>query len=91
MNDLERRQARLRRARSAIRVELTVGFAAPVVVALVYIAAPGFTYISPLEQFARFAAPLAAVPGVIIGLAWMVRLSRPNPEPDQHGWRYRDR
>ena len=90
MNDLDRRQARLRRARSAIRVELAVGFAAPVVVAFAYIAAPGGfrpMFLDPLSEL----APFAGVPGVIIGLVWIVRLSRPNPEPDQHGWRYRDR
>lgn len=30
-----------------------------------------------------------AVVGVIAGLAWMVRIYRRDPEPDQHAWRYR--
>ena len=30
-----------------------------------------------------------AVVGVIGGLAWMIRIYRADPEPDQHAWRYR--
>ena len=29
------------------------------------------------------------VVGVIGGLAWMIRIYRADPEPDQHAWRYR--
>ena len=29
------------------------------------------------------------VAGVIVGLVWMVRIHRADPEPDQHAWRYR--
>ena len=27
--------------------------------------------------------------GVIVGLVWMVRIHRADPEPEQHAWRYR--
>jgi hypothetical protein len=27
--------------------------------------------------------------GVVVGLAWMIRIHRVDPEPDQHAWRYR--
>lgn len=27
--------------------------------------------------------------GVVVGLAWMIRIHRADPEPDQHAWRYR--
>ena len=30
-----------------------------------------------------------AVVGVIVGLVWMVRIYRADPEPDQQAWRYR--
>jgi hypothetical protein len=33
--------------------------------------------------------PVLGVMGVIVGLAWMVRIYRADPEPDQHAWRYR--
>ncbi len=29
------------------------------------------------------------VVGTIVGLVWMVRIHRADPEPDQHAWRYR--
>ena len=32
-----------------------------------------------------------AVVGVIVGLVWMVRIYRADPEPDQKAWRYRAR
>ena len=32
-----------------------------------------------------------AVAGYVIGLTWMVRIYRSDPEPDQHAWRYRER
>lgn len=35
--------------------------------------------------------PLVGIGGVIIGLAWMIRIHRADPEPDQHAWRYRSR
>ena len=39
--DYEERQRRLDRAGAAIRLELTVGFLAPVVLAFVFVARPG--------------------------------------------------
>ena len=29
------------------------------------------------------------VVGIIVGLVWMIRIYRADPEPDQHAWRYR--
>jgi hypothetical protein len=34
--------------------------------------------------------PLAGVVGFIVGLIWIIRLSRPNPEAGERSWRYRD-
>jgi hypothetical protein len=34
---------------------------------------------------------LAGVAGVVVGLTWMIRIYRSDPEPDQHAWRYRQR
>jgi hypothetical protein len=35
--------------------------------------------------------PLTCIGGVAFGLAWMIRIHRGDPEPDQHAWRYRSR
>jgi|GEM_PF-3898366 len=32
---------------------------------------------------------LISVVGLVIGLVWMIRIHRADPEPDQHAWRYR--
>ena len=32
-----------------------------------------------------------AVAGLAIGGAWLLRIARSGPDPDHHGWRYRDR
>jgi hypothetical protein len=91
VNDLESRQRRLDRARFLIRAELVVAFAAPVVTALLCMAAPGT--IGPMFfEPPRFASllPWACVVGVIVGIVWMLRLSRPDPEAGERSWRYRD-
>jgi type IV secretory pathway TrbD component len=36
-------------------------------------------------------APSFGVLGILVGLAWMVRILRADPEPDSSAWRYRDR
>ncbi len=28
---------------------------------------------------------------IVVGLVWMIRIHRADPEPDQHAWRYRER
>jgi hypothetical protein len=91
MSDLERRRRRLRRAHTLIRAELAIAVAAPLVVGFWYVATPGFMgdgmWEPPLwEQL----LPWAGVSGMILGLVWMVRLSRPDPEAGDRTWRYRD-
>jgi hypothetical protein len=89
MSDLERRRRRLGRAHSRIRAELTIAIAAPLVAGFLYVAAPGFMgWREPwlLEQL----LPWAGGSGMILGLIWMIRLSRANPEAGERTWRYRD-
>lgn len=89
MSDLERRRQRLGRAHFLIRAELAIAVAAPLVVAFLYVAAPGFMGAREpwlLEQL----LPWAGATGVIVGLVWMIRLSRPEPEGGERTWRYRD-
>lgn len=91
MDDLERRRDRLARARLLIRGELAIAFAVPLIALFLYIAAPG--YIGPMvvePWLLERVLPFAGIAGVVIGLAWMVWLSRPNPETGERTWRYRD-
>ena len=90
--DYEERQRRMDLARAAIRVELAVGFLAPVVLAFVFIARPGMMgrpmfYSGPLWVTLL---PWIGAAGVVFGLVWLVRLSRPDPERGEVHWRYRN-
>ena len=92
VNDLESRQRRLDRARFLIRAELVIAFAAPVVAGLLWVTAPGTMGGPMFSEPPRFASllPWACVVGVIVGIVWMLRLSRPDPEAGERSWRYRD-
>jgi hypothetical protein len=89
VNDLDR-QRRLDRVGHAIRIELAVGFLAPVVLAFVYIVAPETMDGGWFHPLWVTLLPWIGAAGVVFGLAWMVRLSRPNPEGGDRDWRYRD-
>lgn len=85
----EERQRHLDRVGHAIRIELAIGFLAPVVVAFVYVASPGGS--RPMfEPPWVTLVPLIGAAGVAIGLAWLVWLSRSDPERGEVDWRYRD-
>jgi hypothetical protein len=91
MDDLEQRQRRLDRARVLIHAELTIAFAVPLIAAFLIIAAPGTIgpmFSEPPLYMAML--PWAGVVGWIVGIACMVRLSRPDPEAGEPSWRYRD-
>ena len=90
MSDLEHRRRRLRRAHILIRVELAIAVAAPLVAAFLYVAAPGFTGGTREPWLIERLLPWAAVAGVIVGLAWMIRLARPEPEGGERTWRFHD-
>jgi hypothetical protein len=66
-----------------IAIAIVLVFLAPVM-----FAAPGTMYVGPTPSWLPV-VPLLGVVGVIVGLAWMIRIHRANPEPDQHAWRYR--
>ena len=88
---MERRRGRLERAHFLIRAELVIAVAAPLVVAFLYVAAPGFTGGGWREPWLiEKLLPWAGVAGVIVGLVWMIRLARPEPEGDERTWRYRN-
>jgi hypothetical protein len=90
VSDLERRQQRLDRAWIAIRFELFVALAAPGGLAFLYVAAPRggepmFPEPLPVGQALLWVGAL----GYVLGLVWMIRLSRPRPEAGEPSWRYR--
>jgi len=90
--EYEERQRRLDRAGAAIRLELTIGFLAPVVLAFVLLAKPG-TIGEPMFYGGwGWAAllPYIGGAGVVLGLVWLVRLSRLDPERGEVHWRYRE-
>jgi len=92
MDDLKDRRRRLRRAHVLIRAELAIAFAVPMFAGLLYVAmpqgpSPMFLGERPLvETF----VPWAGVGLYMVGLVWMIRLSRPDPEAGERSWRYRD-
>jgi hypothetical protein len=90
MNDIERRQRRLDRARFAVHAEIAIGVAVALLTWFWFVASPDYFrpmfYQESLEQL----RPWIALGGPVIGLAWMVRLARPDPEPDEPTWRFRD-
>jgi hypothetical protein len=92
VNDLEFRQRRLDRAHFLIRAELAIAFAAPVLAGVLFVAQPEtmggpMFYEPPPFGWLLF---LVAIAGVVIGIVWMLRLSRQDPEAGERSWRYRD-
>jgi hypothetical protein len=58
------------------------------IIALGYLAAPNF-----IDASNAGAGPIPIIvgaAGVAVGLIWMIRILRADPEPDAAGWRYRD-
>lgn len=90
MHDFQARSRRLRNARFLIRAELAIAFALPLIAGFLFIAAPGTTGGSLIESPLESALPWAAAVGIVVGIGWMIRLSRPDPEAGERSWRYRD-
>ena len=75
------------------KAELAIAALFGLVVALfLYVAAPG-TIEPMLSGPARQETALGfiAIAGILFGSAWMIRISRTDPEPDPRAWRYRER
>jgi Flp pilus assembly protein TadB len=91
MDERERRQERLRRALYIIRAELAIACVVPLFAGFLYVAAPGFSggmFRKP--PLIETLVPWFGVGLFIVGLVWMIRLSRPDPEAGERSWRYRD-
>jgi hypothetical protein len=69
--------------------ELFVGFVVTLITWFLWIASPG--YIGPMfdEPSLLEGVPVAQVLCTLAWI-WMLRLSRPQPEPGDPSWRYRD-
>jgi Flp pilus assembly protein TadB len=88
---MQESNARARRGRRLARAMFAVGLIPLGLAAFFFIAAPNFTS-------ATFAGPgpiglivpAIGVLGTVIGLVWMVRILRADPEPDARSWRYRE-
>jgi hypothetical protein len=91
MDDLQARRRRLRRAHVLIRAELAIALAVPVFAGFLYVAAPTFSrglFWKP--SLIETLVPWIGVGLFIIGLVWMIRLSRADAEAGERSWRYRD-
>jgi len=91
MDDRGARQRRLDRARRLADVELTVAFGAPLFAGFLWVASPGMIGVmSSREPSLVSLMPWLGVIGVIVGIVWMIRIYRADPEPFEPTWRYRD-
>jgi hypothetical protein len=76
-----------RRGRRIAQAELVLGgLVALFVGPFWFVASPGWMDGGPDPRWM-----LAGLAIGILGFAWMVRIYRADPEPDQRAWRYRDR
>jgi cytochrome bd-type quinol oxidase subunit 2 len=81
------------RARSGRRAARNMILSAVIVVGFggfLWIAAPnsiGGSWVRPMPW--SLILPAAGLLGIVIGLVWMIRIYRANPEPDPKAWRYR--
>jgi hypothetical protein len=92
MDDLEHRRRRLYRAWWLIRLELAIAIGIPLVAGLLFMAAPPTSSGMYGDEPARIDLRVACggVAMYLVGLVWMIRLSRANPEGGERSWRYRD-
>ncbi|HTG41781.1 MAG TPA: hypothetical protein VK697_09225 [Methylomirabilota bacterium] len=81
---------RARRGRATARLMLAAAILAVAFMILFVLAAPNYTY-TPEPNPPDVLVFGIAVLGFAIGLAWMWRILRADPEPDPEAWRYRER
>jgi protein-S-isoprenylcysteine O-methyltransferase Ste14 len=84
--------AKARRGREIARGLVTAVLVLVAAVALLFLNMPnpmgGPFFESSLTEWI---VPGLGVLGILVGLAWMVRILRAEPEPDSSAWRYRER
>jgi hypothetical protein len=86
--------AKARRGRALGRMMIFGVLVVLGIAAFLWIAAPNGPQAMFLEEpqphALVVAVPVVAFLGLVIGLVWMVRISRAHQEPEPKGWRYRD-
>lgn len=85
MHDRRARERRLALARTATTIEFAIAGLAVLLAPFLFVASPGFLGINDPPDLRM----LGAV-GPIIGLVWMIRIKRADPEACPSPYRYRD-
>ena len=87
---MEQSNARARRGRRLARMMFAAAIIALAVYAFLFVAAPNFTdgFYNPGPI--GLLVPAIGVAALAVGLVWMIRILRADPEPDAKSWRYRD-
>jgi hypothetical protein len=91
--DIEARQRRLDRARLWIHSEIAIGVVLSIGTWLFITASPGSCICTRLPYGPPLlwgVLPWVPVLMTVVGLAWMIRLSRPRVESGETSWRFRD-
>ena len=87
---MQESNARALRGRRLARLMFAVAVLPLAVAAFFFVAAPnfidGFYNPSPIGLL----VPAIGVAALVVGLVWMIRILRADPEPDAKSWRYRD-
>jgi Flp pilus assembly protein TadB len=81
---------RARRGRATARLMLAAAILAVAFIILIVLAAPNYMYTPEPKPPDVFMLGIPVL-GFVIGLAWMWRILRADPEPDSEAWRYRER
>ena len=75
---------RARRGRAIARAMIRAVFVAFLISVCLFVVRPAVVY-----GFQPLLVELVGIAGAVVGLAWMVRIYRADPEPAKHTWRYR--
>jgi hypothetical protein len=87
---MQESNARALRGRRLARLMFAAALIPLAVAAFFFVAAPNFTggFYDPGPI--GLLVPAIGVAALVVGLAWMVRILRADPERDAKSWRYRD-
>ncbi len=77
------------RGKAVARAMIVFAVLLPLAILFAWIAQPGFTGGGLGEPWYVTALPWIGLTGYAIGLAWMIRIYRADPEPKLPTWRYR--
>jgi hypothetical protein len=77
------------RGRAYAKAELILAVLIVIGGAFLYVAQPARS--TPMSGPDPMPILIIGIAGVVIGLGWMIRIYRADPEPDQGAWRYRAR